>query len=107
VPSHTLLLLYASQKGTCIAIQNYGCISTLCSSLKIRRREGPYSRGCLISETQEPQWRCRTPRNFFGCTIFLELRFSVMEVTRGRDVELCWGASELKCVAVWGRNALV
>jgi hypothetical protein len=24
-----------------------------------------YSSGCLISETQEPQWRCLTPRNFF------------------------------------------
>lgn len=62
-------------------------------------------RGCLISETQEPQWRCRTPRNFFGCTIFLEWRFSVMEDTGSRD-ELCWGSSELKCVAVWGRYTL-
>jgi len=61
------------------------------------RDRRPYRRGCLISETQEPQWRCRTPRNFFGCTIFLEWRFSVMEDTRGRD-ELCWGAYELKCV---------
>ena len=26
---------------------------------------GSYSSGCLISETQEPQWRCLTPRNFF------------------------------------------
>ncbi|RRT62448.1 hypothetical protein B296_00025359 [Ensete ventricosum] len=30
-----------------------------------------YRRGCLISETQEPQWRCRTPRNFFDWTMLL------------------------------------
>jgi hypothetical protein len=40
VPSQTLLLLYASQKYTYIAIQNYGRTSSLCSSLKIIGIEG-------------------------------------------------------------------
>jgi len=40
VPSQTLLLLDASQKYTCIAIQNYGRTSSLCSSQKIIGIEG-------------------------------------------------------------------
>jgi len=41
------------------------------------KKEERYKRGWRISATQEPQWRCLTPLNFFVCTI---LTYSVMFV---------------------------
>lgn len=58
VPSHTLLFLHIQKECK--------LISKITGKTVINRLwKSTYSKGWRISETQEPQWRWRTPLNFF------------------------------------------
>jgi hypothetical protein len=92
VPSHTLLLLRSTsrrmrvhpsehmakekerkqRKKACTSRRNVSFKLDSESSVRGLGVSSSYSSGCLISETQEPQWRCLTPRNFFfDCSTML------------------------------------